>query len=150
MSGRLDTTAAPSTGTGGPVIDLGEEFEELRGPLRALCAKFPGPYWRDKDRDRAYPEEFVRALTEAGYLAALIPSEYGGSGLGIAEAAAILEEIHHSGCNGAACHAQMYTMGTILRHGSAAQKKRWLPALARGELRLQAFSVDGHRLSIAQ
>ena len=141
MTEPLDTTAVTSSGKGGPVIDLGQDFEELRGPVRALCAKFPGPYWRDKDRERAYPEEFVRALTEAGYLAALIPSEYGGSGLGIAEAAAILEEIHRSGCNGAACHAQMYTMGTILRHGSAAQKERWLPALARGDLRLQAFGV---------
>ena len=109
--------------------------------MRALCAKFPGEYWRALDRERAYPTEFVAALTEAGYLAALIPEEYGGSGLGIGAAAAILEEVHASGCNGAACHAQMYTMGTILRHGNAEQKQRYLPGIASGELRLQAFGV---------
>ena len=141
MSATSEAARARPTGGGGPVIDLGEDFEELRGPVRALCARFPGAYWRAKDRERAYPEEFVRALTEAGYLAALIPRQYGGSGLGIAAAAAILEEIHSAGCNAAACHAQMYTMGTVLRHGSATQKERWLPAIARGELRLQAFGV---------
>ena len=109
--------------------------------VRALCAKFPGEYWRELDRERAYPTEFVAALTEAGYLAALIPEEYGGSGLSISAAAAILEEIHAAGGNGAACHAQMYIMGTILRHGSAAQKQRYLPKIASGELRLQAFGV---------
>jgi alkylation response protein AidB-like acyl-CoA dehydrogenase len=109
--------------------------------VRALCAKFPGEYWRALDRERAYPTEFVVALTEAGYLAALIPEEYGGSGLGIGAAAAILEEIHASGGNGGACHAQMYIMGTILRHGSDAQKERYLPKIAAGELRLQAFGV---------
>ena len=141
MSVTTEAARTQPPGGGGSVIDLGEDFQELRGPVRTLCARFPGAYWREKDRERAYPEEFVRALTEAGYLAALIPSEYGGSGLGIAAAAAILEVIHDAGCNGAACHAQMYTMGTVLRHGSAAQKERWLPAIARGELRLQAFGV---------
>ena len=116
-------------------------FGDIREAVRRLCAEFPGPYWRAHDRARSYPGEFVAALTKAGFLAALIPEDYGGSGLGIAQAAAIMEEIHASGCNGAACHAQMYTMGTILRHGSAAQKKAVLPKIARGELRLQAFGV---------
>ena len=93
-------------------IDLDDDHRELREPVRALCARYPGEYWREKDRERAYPEEFVQALTDAGFLAALIPESYGGSGLGIGAAAAILEEIHASGCNGGACHAQMYTMGT--------------------------------------
>jgi len=118
-----------------------DEFADIRSSVRALCAKFPGEYWRGLDRERAYPTEFVAALTEAGYLAALIPEEYGGSGLNLGAAAAILEEVHASGGNGAACHAQMYTMGTILRHGSDAQKKRYLPLIASGELRLQAFGV---------
>src|SRR5450759_3362518 len=118
-----------------------DEFADSRASVRALCAKFPGDYWRALDRERAYPTEFVTALTQAGYLAALIPEEYGGSGLTISAAAAILEEIHASGCNGAACHAQMYTMGTILRHGSPAQKQSYLPKIASGELRLQAFGV---------
>jgi len=117
------------------------EYADIRESVRALCAKFPGDYWRALDRERAYPSEFVTALTEAGYLAALIPEEFGGSGLGISAAAAILEEIHASGCNGAACHAQTYTMGTILRHGNAAQKQRYLPKIASGEMRLQAFGV---------
>jgi acyl-CoA dehydrogenase len=117
------------------------DHAEIRDGVRALCAKFPGEYWRALDRERAYPKDFVAALTEAGYLAALIPEEYGGSGLGIGAAAAIVEEVHASGCNGAACHAQMYTMGTILRHGSKAQKERYLPKIASGELRLQAFGV---------
>jgi hypothetical protein len=121
--------------------DSGEEFAEIRASVRALCARFPGPYWRELDRERRYPSEFVRALTDAGMLAVLIPEEYGGSGLGIRAAAAILEEIHKSGCNGAACHAQMYTMGTILKHGSSAQKQRFLPGIAAGALRLQAFGV---------
>jgi alkylation response protein AidB-like acyl-CoA dehydrogenase len=119
----------------------GEDIAQIRTAVRALCAKFPGEYWRVLDRERAYPTEFVTALTEAGFLAALIPEEYGGSGLSMTAAAAIMEEIHASGCNGAACHAQMYTMGTLLRHGSAAQKARWLPKIASGELRLQAFGV---------
>src|SRR6187401_138612 len=118
-----------------------DEFADIRTSVRALCAKFPGEYWRVLDRERAYPTEFVAALTEAGYLAALIPEEYGGSGLNLGAAAAILEEVHASGGNGAACHAQMYTMGTILRHGSDAQKQRYLPLIASGELRLQAFGV---------
>ncbi len=118
-----------------------DDYADIRGSVRSLCAKFPGEYWRDLDRDRAYPTAFVTALTEAGYLAALIPEEFGGSGLAISAAAAILEEVHASGCNGAACHAQMYTMGTILRHGSDEQKQRYLPKIASGELRLQAFGV---------
>ena len=118
-----------------------DQFADIRESVRALCAKFPGEYWRALDRERAYPTDFVKALTEAGYLAALIPEEFGGSGLGISAAAAILEEVHASGGNGAACHAQMYTMGTILRHGNAEQKKTYLPKIASGELRLQAFGV---------
>ena len=114
------------------LIDLDDEHRELREPVRALCARYPGEYWREKDRARAYPEEFVQALTDAGFLAALIPERYGGSGLGIGAAAAILEEIHASGCNGGACHAQMYTMGTVLRHGSDAQKEAYLPEIASG------------------
>ena len=117
------------------------ELAPIRAAVRALCADFPGEYWRALDRERAYPEKFVAALTKAGFLAALIPEEYGGSGLDMNAAAAIMEEIQASGCNGAACHAQMYTMGTVLRHGSAEQKKRYLPGIARGELRLQAFGV---------
>jgi acyl-CoA dehydrogenase len=118
-----------------------DEFADVRAGVRALCVKFPGEYWRALDRERAYPTEFVAALTKAGYLAALIPEEYGGSGLTLGAAAAILEEVHASGGNGAACHAQMYIMGTILRHGSKAQKERYLPLIASGELRLQAFGV---------
>jgi acyl-CoA dehydrogenase len=118
-----------------------EDYGDIRASVRTLCARFPGEYWRALDRERKYPTEFVKALTEAGMLGVLIPEEYGGSGLGISAAAAILEEIHKSGCNGAACHAQMYTMGTILRHGSVAQKQRWLPGIASGALRLQAFGV---------
>src|SRR5215468_7148999 len=118
-----------------------DNLAQIRASVRALCARFQGEYWRKLDRERDYPTEFVAALTDAGYLAALIPEQYGGSGLTLIEAAAIMEEIHASGGNGAACHAQMYTMGTLLRHGSAAQKARWLPAIASGELRLQAFGV---------
>ncbi len=118
------------------------DIGQIRESVRALCAGFPGAYWREKDRERAYPSEFVQALTEAGFLAVLVPEDYGGSGLGLVAAAAILEEIHKSGGNSAACHAQMYIMGTILRHGSAEQKQRWLPGIARGELRLQAFGVS--------
>lgn len=118
-----------------------EDHADIRAEVRKLCAQFPPAYWRELDRSRAYPDAFVAALTKAGYLAALIPTEYGGSGLPLAAAAAILEEIHHSGGNGAACHAQMYVMGTLLRHGSEAQKKRYLPRIASGELRLQAFGV---------
>ncbi len=113
----------------------------IRAEVARLCAGFPGAYWRELDREGTYPEAFVRALAEGGWLAALIPEEYGGSGLGLSAAAAILEEVQRAGCNGAACHAQMYIMGALLRHGSEAQKARYLPQIARGELRLQAFGV---------
>ncbi len=118
-----------------------EEHEAIRSAVRELCAAYPDAYWRELDRRAGYPTEFVRALTDAGWLAVLIPSEYGGAGLGIAEASVILEEINHTGGNAAAAHAQMYIMGTLLRHGSAEQKQRYLPQIARGELRLQAFGV---------
>ena len=118
-----------------------ETFPEIREGVRKLCEAFPGSYWQELDRARRYPSEFVAALTEAGYLACLVPEAYGGSGLPLSAAAAVLEEIHKAGCNGAACHAQMYTMGTLLRHGSDAQKQRYLPEIAAGTLRLQAFGV---------
>ena len=118
-----------------------QEHEAVLETVRRLCAGFPGEYWRERDRERTYPTEFVQALTEAGLLGVLIPETYGGSGLGLSAAAAILEEIHASGCNAAAVHAQMYTMGTVLRHGSEAQKSQWLPKIASGEVRLQAFGV---------
>ena len=117
------------------------DLAPIREAVRALCAGFPGEYWRKVDRERAYPTEFVQALTGAGFLAALIPEEYGGSGLTMTAASAIMEEIHASGSNGAACHAQMYTMGTVLRHGNAEQKQKYLPSIASGNLRLQAFGV---------
>ena len=123
------------------VSDIQESFPEIREAVRRLCANFPGEYWQKLDRKRAYPTEFVTALTEAGFLSVLIPEEFGGSGLGLQAATAVLEEIHRSGCNGGACHAQMYTMGTVLKHGSDAQKKQYLPKVASGELRLQAFGV---------
>ena len=122
-------------------VPLGEDYPEIRASVRKICANFPGAYWRDLEAREAYPTEFVTALTEAGYLAALIPEEYGGAGLPLRAAAVILEEIHASGCNAGACHAQMYIMGTLLRHGNAEQKARYLPQIARGELRLQAFGV---------
>src|SRR5690349_2231857 len=128
--GEMMTNAAPEA-----------ELAPIREAVRALCAEFPGEYWRNVDRERAYPTKFVQALTKAGFLAALIPEEYGGSGLTISAASAILEEVHHAGCNGAACHAQMYTMGTVLRHGSSEQKQKYLPGIASGALRLQAFGV---------
>ena len=115
---------------------------DLRAGVRALCREFPDAYWRELDARREYPSSFVKALTDAGYLAALIPEEYGGSGLGVGEASIILEEINRSGANSGACHAQMYTMGTLLRHGSEAQKREYLPRIASGELRLQAFGVS--------
>ena len=118
-----------------------EEFAEICEGVRRLCAGFPGEYWRKLDEKRAYPTEFVTALTEAGYLSVLIPEEYGGSGLSLSAAAAVLDTIHAEGCNGGACHAQMYTMGTILRHGSEEQKRKYLPKISTGELRLQAFGV---------
>jgi hypothetical protein len=117
------------------------DHEDIREAVRRLCEQFPGEYWRKMDADRAYPIDFVNALTEAGYLATLIPEEYGGSGLTLSAAAAVLEEIQRAGCNGAACHAQMYVMGTVLRHGAASQKQMYLPKIASGELRLQAFGV---------
>ncbi len=122
-------------------IQLGEDYPEIRESVRRICADYPGAYWRDLDEREAYPTEFVRALTAAGYLAALIPEEYGGAGLPLRAAGVVLEECHAAGCYAAACHAQMYTMGTLLRHGSAEQKTRFLPPIARGELRLQAFGV---------
>jgi acyl-CoA dehydrogenase len=118
-----------------------EEHTEIREAVAKLCANYPGEYWRKLDETRSYPTEFVTALTEAGYLSVLIPEEYGGSGLGLSAAAAILETVQAEGCNGAACHAQMYIMGTILRHGSEAQKQQYLPGIASGALRLQAFGV---------
>jgi len=119
----------------------GDTHQDIRTGVRKLCAQFPGEYWRQLDREAAYPAEFVKAVTAAGYLAALIPEEYGGSGLPLSAAAAIMEEIQRGGCNGAACHAQMYIMGALLRHGNDDQKRKYLPAIARGELRLQAFGV---------
>jgi acyl-CoA dehydrogenase len=118
-----------------------QSYAEIRGEVRKLCAHFPGEYWRKTDRENAYPAEFVQALTESGYLSALIPEEYGGAGLPLSAAAAILEEIQRAGANGGACHAQMYIMGALLRHGSDAQKREYLPRIASGELRLQAFGV---------
>lgn len=118
-----------------------QDHLEIRDAVGKLCLQFPGRYWRDLDEHRSYPTEFVNAMTKAGYLSVLIPEEYGGSGLGLSAAAAIMETVQATGCNGGACHAQMYMMGTILRHGSEAQKKKYLPRIATGELRLQAFAV---------
>lgn len=118
-----------------------EHDQDIRDAVARLCVRFPGEYWRALDRDMVYPSEFVGALTEAGWLSILIPEAYGGSGLPLSAAAAVLEEIQRAGCNGGACHAQMYTMGTLVRHGSEAQKQRYLPKIAAGELRLQAFGV---------
>jgi acyl-CoA dehydrogenase len=125
-------------------LTLGEDYPEIREAVARLCAEFPGEYWRKLEKqppDGSYPDAFVSALTDAGYLAALIPEEYGGSGLGLRAAGVILETIHASECSGAACHAQMYTMGTVLRHGNDDQKQKYLPKIASGELRLQAFGV---------
>jgi len=118
-----------------------ETFSDIRQGIRRLCARFPGAYWQELDAERRYPTDFVNALASEGWLSVLIPEEYGGSGLGLAAATAVLEEVHRSGCNGGAAHAQMYTMGTVLRHGSEEQKERYLPKIASGELRLQAFGV---------
>jgi len=118
-----------------------DAYSDIREAVVRLCTRFPGEYWRALDRDMSYPKEFVDALTEAGWLSILVPEEYGGSGLPLSAAAAVLEEIQRAGCNGGACHAQMYTMGTVLRHGSEEQKRRYLPKIATGELRLQAFGV---------
>jgi alkylation response protein AidB-like acyl-CoA dehydrogenase len=128
-----DTTAV--------TLPLDPGWSDIREGVRRICDAFPNDYWVRLDHEAAYPTEFVRALTGAGYLGALIPEEYGGSGLPLSAACAVLETIHDSPCNAAACHAQMYTMGTVLRHGSAAQKRRYLPGIAAGELRLQAFGV---------
>jgi alkylation response protein AidB-like acyl-CoA dehydrogenase len=135
----IDTREAAAREGGGAAA--AQEIEEIRRSVRALCEDFPGAYWREHDRERQYPTDFVRAMTRAGFLGVLIPEEFGGSGLGLKAATAILEETHAAGCNAAACHAQMYIMGTILRHGSAEQKAKWLPGIASGELRLQAFGV---------
>ncbi len=121
--------------------DLTDFHDDLRVGVRQLCARFPDDYWRQLDKDEAYPTDFVKAMTQAGYLAALIPEEYDGGGVGVTEASIILEEVHRSGGNAAACHAQMYIMGTLLRHGSEEQKSYYLPKIASGELRLQAFGV---------
>ncbi|MBI5068260.1 MAG: acyl-CoA/acyl-ACP dehydrogenase [Deltaproteobacteria bacterium] len=118
-----------------------ERYPEIREGVRALCRDFPAPYWRAVDEKQGYPDEFLKALTHAGWLAALIPAEYGGAGLGLAEASVIMEEINRSGGNSGACHGQMYNMGTVLRHGSEVQKRRYLPAIASGELRLQSMGV---------
>ena len=123
------------------VNKLPDNFSEIREPVRALCSKFPSEYWRELDKAQEYPEDFVRALTEAGWLSALIPEVYGGAGLSLVEASVILEEINRSGANSGACHAQMYVMGTLLRHGSEAQKKKYLPLIASGDIRLQSFAV---------
>ena len=123
------------------LMETGIDYPEIREQVARLCAGFPGGYWRRLEAEAAYPEAFVRALTESGYLAALIPESFGGAGLPLRAAAVILETIHAQGCSAAACHAQMYTMGTLLRHGSPAQQERYLPAIAKGELRLQAFGV---------
>lgn len=118
-----------------------DDHQQLRAAVRALCQRFDGAYWRAQDEARAYPEAFVQALTEAGWLSALIPEAYGGAGLGVTEASVILEEVNRSGGNSGACHAQMYVMGTLLRHGSEDQKRRYLPEVAAGRLRLQSFAV---------
>jgi len=122
-------------------IDVGEDYSDIRESIRRLCARFPGEYWRSLEESGGYPTEFVRSLTESGFLGALIPEEYGGIGLPLRAASVILTEIHAAGCSAGACHAQMYIMGTILRHGSSEQKARYLPAIAAGELRLQAFGI---------
>src|SRR5574342_541646 len=122
-------------------FNLTEEQRQIREEIKKVCREFPDAYWRAIDSKKEYPEAFVRKLSELGWLAALIPEEYGGTGLGITEASIILEEINHSGGVATACHAQMYTMGTLLRHGSAEQKQRYLPKIASGELRLQSFAV---------
>src|SRR5215212_5303317 len=123
---------------------LTKQQEEIRRSVREVCEQYPDEYWRELDRDRRYPEEFVEALTRSGWLSALIPEEYGGMGFGVTEAAIILEEINRSGANAGACHAQMYTMGTLLRHGSEEQKRACLPKIAAGDRRLQAFGVTEH------
>ena len=123
------------------MVKAQERFQDIRDAVRDLCSQFGDDYFRRVDEQRGYPAEFVDALTKAGWLAALIPQEYGGSGLGLTEASVIMEEINHAGGNSGACHGQMYNMGTVLRHGSEAQKRQWLPKIASGELRLQSMAV---------
>jgi acyl-CoA dehydrogenase len=122
-------------------LELGEDFADIREGVRAVCRNFPGAYWRELEKNDGYAEEFVRAMSDAGYLGALIPEEYGGSGLPLRAGCVILEEVHASGCSAAACHAQMYMMGTLLRHGSEEQKRKYLPGIADGSIRFQAFGV---------
>jgi acyl-CoA dehydrogenase len=146
LSFEAEFTLEAAMGRGFPLMQTkntaDESHEDLKADVRELCRDFPDKYWRERDEKRAYPEAFVQALTRAGYMATLIPEEYGGAGLGVTEASVILEVIHRSGGNAAACHAQMYIMGTLLRHGSEAQKKQYLPKIADGSLRLQAFGVS--------
>jgi acyl-CoA dehydrogenase len=137
----MSTHQASAADQAGVSIPLGEDYPDIRESVRRICQDFPGKYWRDLEAQEAYPSEFVQAMTDAGYLAALIPEEYGGAGLPLRAASIILEEIHAEGCSAAAAHAQMYIMGTLLRHGSPEQKRRYLPKIASGELRLQAFGV---------
>ena len=137
----MSTHQASAAEQAGVSIPLGEDYPDIRDSVRRICQDFPGSYWRDLEARDAYPSEFVKAMTDAGYLAALIPEEYGGAGLPLRAASIILEEIHAEGCSAAAAHAQMYIMGTLLRHGSEAQKRKYLPKIASGELRLQAFGV---------
>ena len=138
----VDGVVNSSSGSVPMIFDTSGPHRDIRSEVAKLCRNFQGEYWRKLDRERAYPQEFVQALTRAGYLSILIPEEYGGAGSTLSAAAAILEEIHLQGCNGAACHAQMYMMGTLLRHGSQAQKRKYLPVVATGELRLQAFGIS--------
>ncbi|GGG33052.1 acyl-CoA dehydrogenase [Caldovatus sediminis] len=130
-----------TTTTALPSVPLGEDYPEIRAAIRRICEGFPGAYWREKEEKEAYPAEFVQALTESGFLGALIPEQYGGAGLPLRAGCVILEEIHKAGCSAGACHAQMYIMGTLLRHGSEEQKRKYLPDIASGRLRLQAFGV---------
>src|SRR5262245_48650459 len=123
------------------MVSLGEDYGEIRAGVRAICAKYPGEYWRKLEKNDEYADDFVNELSAAGYLGALIPEDYGGAGLPLRAGCVVLEEIHASGCSAAACHAQMYMMGTLLRHGSEQQKRRYLPGIARGEIRFQAFGV---------
>ena len=139
MVAELD---ASSDADGITVVPVDEDYADIRDSVRRICEGFPGEYWREKDEKSEYPEEFVQALTTSGYLGALIPEEYGGSGLPIRAGSVILEEIHANGCNAGACHAQMYIMGTLLRHGSDEQKRKYLPGIASGDIRLQAFGVS--------
>jgi acyl-CoA dehydrogenase len=140
--GSVIVVVIPSSGSVPMIFDTSGPHQDIRAEVAKLCRNFQGEYWRKLDRERAYPQEFVEALTKGGYLSILIPEDYGGAGLALSAAAAILEEIHLQGCNGGACHAQMYMMGTLLRHGSEEQKRKYLPAIATGELRLQAFGVS--------